>query len=525
MKRARRLSAIPLIIMVTACSPARPPAVVPDATTPTRLADADRLIRAGCLDCLVEAFGEYDLMRGIPAARAVATAGAIRAAALIALRERELGHADDGYLRRARELLAASSPDLAESLAVLLDVIDAMPNGGAGSARTPTSDTDLDRMARLRINADAWRARLLALAPDDELSAYTYLSFVCATTAPQSQTIDDLVAPVGPWRDTPLIGFKRAICRRSDAPGLASLLAADPRFIEIKYLQGLFAVGEAPRVGLSGKLDEADRLLREVYEWRTEWPSLTQSIANIAMTSEDYDRALIFYTHTLDVEPNAVDSLLGKIRALTFVGRPADAVAVADTLLTRNWFVGDARYWRALNLTELERFDVAWSDIEAAARLLLNADVPKLAGLIAYRRHQLEVSRGRFELSLSRNTNDCETHFYLGVVLAELGVWDRTADVLANAAICLQNNEARYLDEIAEIRRSTEPPARKDGKLRRREQYIAKGRRQIATSFFNVAVASFNLQRRDAAREYAEKVVADEQFGERAREILSRLKM
>ena len=48
--------------------------------------------------------------------------------------------------------------------------------------------------------------------------------------------------------------------------------------------------------------------------------------------------------------------------------------------------------------------------------------------------------------------------------------------------------------------------------------------RMTATSYYNVAVASFNLSQKDQAREYAGKVLQDEQFGERAREILSRLK-
>src|SRR5262249_60726935 len=122
------------------------------------------------------------------------------------------------------------------------------------------------------------------------------------------------------------------------------------------------------------------------------------------------------------------------------------------------------------------------------------------------------------------NENDCETYYYLGVVLAELGTWDRTAEVLVNAATCLQVAEARFERQIEEIRASTDPPARKESKIRRREQYIAKGRRQIATSYFNVAVASYNLQRASAAREYAQKVQDDDQFGERAREILSRIK-
>ena len=134
------------------------------------------------------------------------------------------------------------------------------------------------------------------------------------------------------------------------------------------------------------------------------------------------------------------------------------------------------------------------------------------------------MSRDRFELSIGRNKDDCETHFYLGVVLAELSAWERTATVLANAAKCLQANEERFQMEIASIRASSDPPARKDAKIKRREQYIAKGRRQIATSFFNGAVASYNLQRTAEARSYAEKVLDDEQFGSRAKEILSRLR-
>jgi len=524
MRTARRLCAIPILVTLAACSKARPPAVVPDTRTPVRLAEADRLMRAGCLDCLVAAFGEYDLLRAIPAAQTAATAGAVRAAGLIALREREIGHLDQGYLQRARDLVNAT-PGLDDSLSLLLDVIDAMPNAGSGASRAPTSDLDLDRMRRLRINADAWRTRLLELAAADELAAYTYLSFACGNTPPQVQTRDEIVAPVGPLRRTTLIAFKRAICRTVASPAIQQVLTDEPRFLEVKYFQALVDVGEAPRFGLASKLDDADKLFDEMYAWRKEWPALSYSIANIAMTSEEYDRAIAFYTHTLDLEPKAVDAMLGKIRALTLTGKPLEAIQTADILLAQNWFVGDARYWRALNLAELERYDEAWTDIEAAAKLVVNADVPKLAGLIAYRRLQLDVSRDRFQLSITRNKDDCETHFYLGVVFAELGTWDRTAEVLTNASQCLQMNEERFLREIASIRESSDPPARKESKIKRREQYIAKGRRQIATSFFNVAVASYNLQRAAEARIYAEKLLDDEQFGARAKEILSRAKL
>ena len=45
-----------------------------------------------------------------------------------------------------------------------------------------------------------------------------------------------------------------------------------------------------------------------------------------------------------------------------------------------------------------------------------------------------------------------------------------------------------------------------------------------ATSWFDLAVASYNLSRKTEARQFAEKVADDEQFGERARELLTRLK-
>jgi tetratricopeptide (TPR) repeat protein len=241
------------------------------------------------------------------------------------------------------------------------------------------------------------------------------------------------------------------------------------------------------------------------------------------MTVEEFERAALFYDRTLALEPHAVDALLGKARAQTYVGLSVEAIATLDLLLAERWFVGDARYWRALNESELERYDEAWTDIELAAKLLVNADVPKLAGLIAYRRHELEVSRAKFDESRSRNPRDCETGYYLGVVLAEQRVWPRTAEVLRQTSDCLQGAELAYIQEIENIRASHDPPERQAKKIARREQYIAKGRRYLVTSWFDIAVAYYNLSKPAEARQYAEKVVGDEQFGDRAKEILTRL--
>jgi len=506
-----------LVFCAVGCAPK--PAVAPTAVQPTpaqRLASADALVREGCLECLLDAYGEYDLLRAFPYARDAATSGAIRAAALVARRQRELGMIDEGYLQRARSLLV-TAPAAPAWTATVLDTLEALPAAGGGMMRTPTSDLDLERQRRLRVNFDAWSGRLREAASIDELGAYAWLSLACGASELRDLTIEQLFEPVAAFRETPLIAVKRATCRRLAPEGLRALVAANPRFKEVNYWLGLIAVGDR-------KLDDADKRYEEAYAWRQQWPTVTQSIANVAMTSEEFQRSLAFYDRTLDLEPHAVDAMLGRIRALTYLGRDVDAIDTADRLIAERWFVGDARYWRALNESELDRNDDAWIDIEAAAKLLINADVPKLAGLIAYRRHDLELSRTKFALAHTRNANDCETAFYLGVVDAELRDWQPTADVLIAAARCLQEYENGYQREIAPIEASDDPPARKAAKIARRQQYIAKGRRQMATAWFDTAVACYNLSRKDDAQQYAEKVAADEQFGARARELLSLLR-
>jgi tetratricopeptide (TPR) repeat protein len=517
---ARLLGCATLLLMASAC--AKPavkagPASPPPPTPAQRLASADALVREGCLDCLFDAFGQYELLREVPSAAEVGTAGAIRSAALIALRQRELGMVEEGYNQRARMLLLQASGEPAW-MRTALDLIDVLPAGGV--TRTPTNDRDLQRSQTLRLNREAWRATLRDQASLSEFGAYVWLAFACETET-RDVSVDAIVGPTSRFGDAPLIQYRRAICRGLRPDPMRDLLARDARFIEAKYFIGshdvsLLITGE-------DRLDEADRLYNEAYAWRPDWPALTQSIANIAMTVEEFARAALFYDRTIALEPRAVDALLGKARAQTYVGQNVDAIATLDLLLAQNWFVGDARYWRALNESELERNDEAWVDVELSAKLLVNADVPKLAGLIAYRRHELDLSRQKFDLARQRNPKDCETGYYLGVVLAEQRVWPRTAEVLTGTTDCLMANEIAYTQEIANIRASKDPPERQAAKIARREQYIAKGRRYLATSYFDIAVAYYNLAKPAEARQFAEKVTDDEQFGERAKEILNRL--
>lgn len=195
---------------------------------------------------------------------------------------------------------------------------------------------------------------------------------------------------------------------------------------------------------------------------------------------------------------------------------------------------GEARYWRALNEYHLWRDDEAWADVELAATLVENALVPKLAGLIAYRRRDFEVSREKLELSWHRDPTGCDTGFFLGIVTAELAYgtlppvatarWSRTADVLREANDCFQKTELKLKAEIAAVQASTQPLERKLRQIKKREAEIVNNRRMAVAASYNIAVSYFNLSRKDDARRFAEEVAADEQFGARARELLARLR-
>src|SRR4051794_38096728 len=213
-----------LIVVAAACSARRPPvaAAPPPATPAQRLESADALVRAGCLECLLAAYGEYDLLRAFAPARQAATAGAIRSAALVSLRQRELGMVDEGYGQRARALLA-DAPDVPNWMATLLDIIEVLPLSAGGIVRPATSDIDLERGRILLTNRAAWTARLQELAPVDELATYIWLSFACGAAETREQTLEELFGPAATFADTPLVGFKRALCRGIDPKALIEL--------------------------------------------------------------------------------------------------------------------------------------------------------------------------------------------------------------------------------------------------------------------------------------------------------------
>src|SRR6516162_2997717 len=85
------------------------PVTLPVPTGPSseaRLEAADTLVRAGCLDYLAAAYREYRALRADNPQLDKAIAGEVRTAALIDIRERELGLLSSDSLVAARERAA-----------------------------------------------------------------------------------------------------------------------------------------------------------------------------------------------------------------------------------------------------------------------------------------------------------------------------------------------------------------------------------------------------------------------------------
>ena len=530
LRRFWRMAPVVLVglVGVAGCARPKPPASKPAPNLQPRLDAANALVRVGCFDCLTAALTEYDALRTFtgasPAIVDSATTGAIRAALLLELRERELGTTNDQYLAKARAYMTGRD-DLSTAFASAFDAID-LVSWRVTDEREAGSPTQFAVIRRLNENRDSWKQLYRGKASDDEFWGYIWLTFACAAGETRNLTPSELEAPLPANRDAPLLAYKAAQCpgtrgipdRQSavDARRLADFQKTEPRFAEIDYYIGVGAM-------FRGELEEADALLRRALRWHQKWPAVTLMLASLAMTAEDFELALGYYDVTLELLPGYPQAMLGRVKTLSFTGKSEEAIKTVDQILEGRWNRGEAYYWRAWNNMQLTRNDQAWIDVEAAWKLYINAGVAKLAGMIAYRREQLDVARAKFEEGHRMDATDCELGFYLGLVNAEQRRWPPTADVFVETASCLQNAQKRMTEEMGQIQNSKASAERKARQIARREKLIRDADRMIATSWFNTAVACFNLSRKDDARQYAEKVSSDEQFGERAREILSRL--
>ena len=509
-----------IVLLTCRCSPLKPTLSPPSLETTNRLATADELLRLGCFDCLVDGLHEYDAIRtraNLPVTTVeAATIGSIRAALLLALRARELGMAEEDYLERANRVIDARE-DLEQRFSPLLEAIELTPFQLAGF------DSVVDPGARRRMLAfreklPAFFAEIGQHADRDPLSAYAWVAFMCTFGDDDDRKPEAVLAPLTEMRRTGIVTFRFTTCRGTDARSVEDLLKREPRFAELNFFLGQQAVARL-------QLEEAESLFLRAYAWHAEWPAVTLALANLYFAFEEPEQALTFYDQTLAMVPGLADAMLGRVKALSLLRRHVKAFEAIDLMVGGPVRIlpGEAYYWRAWNDLQVDRLEDAWIDIESANHVWTSSEVMKLAGIIAYRRNDLGAAQQRFEIASKLNPGDCEMAYYLGLVHAEQREWKRAADVFVAAASCFETERRTLQNKIDAVRRSALADERKTRQIAKREQQMMTAGRLMATSSFNTAVAYFNLSSFDEARLYAEKVVDDDQFADRARDLLRRL--
>ncbi len=306
------------------------PAVSPVPDVSGRLAKAGGLMRTGCFDCLEEALAEYDAVRQVPNLRPVdaeaATDGAIGAALLIELRQRELGMTDDGYLQRARELIGTRGDRLA-AFAPHLYTVESIPRRDARFLAQTGAD-GLRRMQELRAKFPALVEERRLGADANPLAAYSWLAFYCThSDSRDDRSLSTLLGPARP--DT-----RPADRRLSDRhlPGARSrnrsrrfsIANRDSWRSPTGWLRWRWRARRLRRPsGCSGSRSSGGRAGRLS-------PQISATCTRRSRKTSARSNSSIARWRS---SPDHPEALIGRIKALSLLGRPEEAFAAIDAVL------------------------------------------------------------------------------------------------------------------------------------------------------------------------------------------------
>ena len=396
----RRLALVCVVALVLAgCAPKR---IVRAAAPATPRVDVDALLRRGCFHCFE---------RALSAAQAAGDAQrAFEAAALVVLRAKELGLPVDERIRAMQRLLPPE-PGWSE----LLEVITAVPSDElAGERYTRPFMDDFARRRRARDLVESWRATPDAVPGSALFRAYVSLAATCAIERGETAGAT-ATKTLGEWADAPAIQFLAATCTRNAAL-LASVRAADADFMDTEYPLG--------RIALEGRVPDYDESLRHLQAAQEAFPdsiAIATALGNLRIQREEWMDALSVLDAVVARAPQYRDALLGRVVALTRLGRYQEAIAGATHIIDLGeWLLGPAYYWRAFSELQLRHLDEAAADRDRAKSLMSNAAVFLLSGLIEWGQMRLPQAEGEFQQSLTLDFGQCDAALYMGAVRNEM---------------------------------------------------------------------------------------------------------
>jgi tetratricopeptide (TPR) repeat protein len=489
-----------------------PVQVGPDPLTAERLAAGfHRLIDEGCYLCLRDVVRQYAVldprMKESPAVQDAAA----QAALLFVMRTKELSVPVDDDWRSARALLdgrAAESSDYA----LYASIADAMPWNAIGVGE---DFVDAERGGHVWPSQqlqDDWRAELAARWPTDENAAYMLLAVDCEF---RPQTRVDLTPVKDRYGSVPLIAYRWASCEPAGQSMLQAIIVRDPRFYEAQYA---LASDELH----ARKFDEAEANDLAAWQGIARFTEAGVSAADLSMTEEQFDDAVGLYDAVLAVVSTHRRALLGKITALTYLGRHEDAITESHRLIDMgNWLLGDGYYWLGWNEYQLDRLPQALDDAQEALRFDSSARVHFLNGLVFLKRRALPEAKQEFQKTIDSDAGACDAMLDLGQVNAALAVWGEGAASFANATGCYVKVEQALALEIARLRQQEDARSLRVAGHRAVELNDTKDKH--AAALYGAAISYANAGDRTRAVTFATEAAGFSGYADRARALIARL--
>ncbi len=486
-------------IWPSAC--AHPPAVSQDAAFRQRASAADDLVNRGCYRCLQDATRIYEQLLTERARTPLTAQKAHDSFMMLALRERELGIPDSGAGVRAHQVGRAATPASHELCRSLLSVLASPSTEGRvlPDGRDDPRD-DYNELAQ----------RLQAAWPRSPVHAYGYIALDCSLTLPANLRpgTDDLFAA---YPDSLALRYRHLLCQTPLPEEAAhAILRSEPRFSELYLATAQHALAERRIVSAHGDLTRA-------FEAIPESRAIGLTLAGVALGLVRFEEALRLYDHVLATGADR-EALLGRVKALTYMNRPEEAISTIDALLGESaWNPGEKYYWRALNNLRRSAPDAAYRDAKSAMQSWPGPPVYRVAGIAAFALGRLADARQHLQSSVEMDADDCEALLHLGYIdTAEHG-WKAALGRFTSAATCFGKSAEAASAQAPEL--GTDATI-EGGLASGVRTAVAEARALQAAAHFNGALVAKMLGKRELALDFARRALSDPKYGGLAKDFI-----
>ena len=490
MERASSLTPTPaplvyvLALILSAAVSCAPKSIDPSGLTPdVDLSSVEGLIEIGCYSCLREAHSKTRaLFRQAPRSRRL-IAAAHTASFMLAIRERELG------------IMSSQLTSDAEVSIAPVGVLDLL------FERTDTRATTRSE-SEIRTAQEGLEAWLQIVPLADVARKQVRALLEC----PDGRASDAAVLSAKSERLPLALRYVHLRCARTfSSTEAARIIAGEPRYAEVHFERGL----EAIRRGL---LLTARRELLVAHRSLPQSRTVTMKLADVTLGLALFDEALRLFDEAAN-QTRDPDALLGRVKALSYLGRSSDALATLDELLAdTGWNPGEKYYWRAWNQHQSGDFMGAETSIMLAVKAWSAPHVHTLASAIALALGDLTKARHRASTALEWG-EDCEARSQLAVIDSLEQQWVAALEGSVRAARCaaqmiddIQMGEAWSEDWQSAVAAST-------AEMRRL-------RRILASARYGAAVSAKVLGLRQTSLGCAKLVAQDPDYGHIAKDFI-----